>query len=148
MNHLTEEDQEDVACQGTYDDQPDFPDEDALPGDEDGDDLEVNVDTIPLPLEPTEADTDPFLVDRHPTRSITDVLAIPDHLIIIYAMVSWLHMQFHLPRIACNAVLVIFACLIKVLDPQLPSPFITLQSITRTLAVDPQIELLPVCPNC
>ena len=30
-NHLTEEDQENVVCQGTYDDQLDFPDKDTLP---------------------------------------------------------------------------------------------------------------------
>ena len=146
-NHLVDKDQEDVVCQENYDDQLDFPDEDDLPGVEDGDEVNININTTLHPSEP-DPDADPFLVDQHPTRSIADVLAIPDHLIIIYTMVSWLHMQFQLPRIACNAVLAIFACLVKFLDPQLPSPFITLPSITRTLAVDPQIELLLVCPNC
>jgi hypothetical protein len=148
-NHLAKEDQEDVTFQGTYDDQVDFPDEDALPGDEDldhGD--EINVNAIPPSSEPTEDDVDPFLVDRHPTRLITDVLAIPHHLLVIYVLVSWLHLQFHLPHIACNAVLAILACLIKFFDPHLPLPFISLQSVTRMLAVDPPIELLPVCPNC
>jgi hypothetical protein len=73
---------------------------------------------------------------------------IPDHLLVIYAVVSWLHLQFNLPCIACNAVLAFLTCLVMFFNPQISAPFITLQSITRNLAVDPCIELLPVCPKC
>lgn len=144
-NHLVEEDQ--LACQG-YDNQEDFPDEDTLAEDQDLDCGDEHSQAM-LPLsEPTQDDTDPFLVDRHPGHSIANVSNLPDYLLVIYAMVSWLHMQFSLPCVACNAVLAILACLVRSFNTQLAPPFITLPSITRDLAVDPSIELLPVCPNC
>jgi hypothetical protein len=88
------------------------------------------------------------MIKQHPTHSNANILDIPDHLIVIYAVVCWLHMQFKLPRIACNAILAILARLLRFFNPHLQSPFVTLPSATRTLAVDPPIELLPVCPNC
>lgn len=149
-NNPAEETHEEVACQGgTSDNQEEFPDEDELAGDQDlecGD--EIHNYAISPPSEPTEDTLDPFVVDRHPIQSNVNISAIPDHLLVIYAMVCWLHMQFSLPRIACNAVLAILACLVTLFDPQMTSPFITLPSIMRTLAVDPTIELLPICPNC
>jgi len=145
-NHLLEEDQRELAYQGACDNQEDFPDEDALVGDQD---LDCGDEHAMLPLsQPTEDDMDPFLVERHPGPSIANVSELPFHLVAIYAMVSWLHMQFNLPRIACNAVLAMLACLVTFFNPELELPFITLPSITRALAVDPLIELLPVCPNC
>jgi len=56
-------------CQGVYNDQEDFPDEDALAGDQDLDCGDKHA--FPLPSEPTEDDTDPFLVDQHPIHSFT-----------------------------------------------------------------------------
>jgi hypothetical protein len=45
-------------------------------------------------------------------------------------------------------VLAIMAYLITFLIPGITPPFRTLQSATRTLGVDPPIELLAVCPTC
>ena len=63
-------------------------------------------------------------------------------------MVSWLHLQFSLSRITCNAVLAILVYLLALLNPNIPHPFVTLQSATHSLGVDAHIELLPVCPTC
>ena len=49
---------------------------------------------------------------------------------------------------ACNALLCIFACFLTVLLPQLKVLFITLQSATNALRLDPPVSLLPVCPQC
>ena len=147
-NNLIEEAQEDLACQGTYN-QEYFHDEDAQLGGEHLDYGDATSNVATPPYEPTEDDPDPFLVNQHPlVPSNVNISDIPGHLLVIYTMVCWLHMQFHLPRIACNAVLAILACLVEALNPLLPLPFITLSSVTRTLAVDPSIQLLPVCPNC
>ena len=145
-NHLVEEDQGELAYQGAYDNQEDFPDEDALVGDQD---LDCGDEHAMLPLSlPTEDDMDPFLVEQHPGPSIANVSELPPYLVAIYALVSWLHMQFNLPRIACNAVLAMLACLVTFFNPQFELPFITLPSITCALAVNPSIKLLPVCLNC
>ncbi|KAG2029354.1 hypothetical protein BDR03DRAFT_1018499 [Suillus americanus] len=59
-----------------------------------------------------------------------------------------LHLQFHLPRVACNALLMIFACILIALAPTIDVPFITLQSSNRVLGVDTTVFTLPVCPTC
>ena len=148
-DHFAEEDQGGAAFQGGYDEQEDFPDEDALP-DQELDYGDEHTSTILPPSMHTEEDTDPFLVEQQHIDSNrdADILDTPDHLLAIYAMVSWLHLQFNLPRVACNAVLTILAYLVSFLNPQLVLPFITLPSIMRILALDPPIELLPVCPSC
>src|SRR5487761_1456186 len=89
----------------------------------------------PPPSVPSEDEPDPFLVS-HTTQSMANLQQIPDHLLVIYAMVSWLHLQFSLPRVACNALLVILSCLLVSLDLTIITPFITLQSATHTLGLD------------
>ncbi|KAG1852439.1 hypothetical protein DFJ58DRAFT_885236 [Suillus subalutaceus] len=78
----------------------------------------------------------------------TDLLHLPHHLLVIYALVSWLHLQFHLPRVTCNALLAILACILLSIAPAINTPFITLQSSNRVLGVDKTIYTLPVCPSC
>jgi len=95
-----------------------------------------------------EDNPDPFVIDHHIRQSTPDLQELPDHVVIIYAMVSWLHLQFSLSRIACNAVLAILVYLLALLNPNIPHPFVTLQSATRSLGVDAHIELLAVCPTC
>jgi hypothetical protein len=73
---------------------------------------------------------------------------MPEHLGLIYALVSWLHFQFSLPRVACNALLAFLACLLRFLRPDLSAPFVTLQSATRALGLNPAIQVLPICPKC
>lgn len=96
-----------------------------------------------------EDEPDPFIVEevRH-SRDDRDLTDIPPHLLTIYAVVSWLHLQFHLPRVACNALLTIFACILVALSPAIETPFVTLQSSSRVLGVDKSAYMLPVCPVC
>jgi len=145
-NHLVEEDQGELTYQGAYDNQEDFPDEDTLVGDQDLDCGDKHT-MLPLSL-PTEDDMDPFLVEQHPGPSIANVSELPSHLVTIYAIVSWLYMQFNLPHVAYNAVLTMLACLVTFFNLQFELLFITLPSITCALAINPSIKLLPVCLNC
>lgn len=122
----------DIDVDGPFDDQ-----------NEDEDDF------IIVPMDPDEDDPDPFMPEDGfnltPDRDLTD---LPPHLITIYALVSWLHLQFHLPRAACNTLLAIFGCILVALSPSIDTPFITLQSSHRVLGVDKNIFVLPVCPTC
>ena len=100
--------------------------------------------------EPTKDDTDPFLIDQPSIHLNVNVSELPKHPLIIYVMVCWFHMQFKLPQIACHAVLMILACLLTFFNPQLTPLFVTLSSITRSLAVNPSINWssLPKLPRC
>ncbi|KAG1747039.1 uncharacterized protein EDB91DRAFT_1079678 [Suillus paluster] len=128
------------------------------------DDLDVNIDVdaifddqdddedhsiTTLNTGPDEDEPNPFIVeevlDLKDNRDLTD---IPPHLLTIYMVVSWLHLQFHLPRVACNALLTIFACILILLLPAIKTSFITLQSSNRVLGVDKSAYTLPVCPIC
>jgi hypothetical protein len=102
----------------------------------------------PVLLEPNEDDFDPFVVERENRQNDHSLDDIPGYLLVVYATVSWLHLQFYLPRVACNALLAIIACLLRFLDPHMAVPFVTLISATRSLGVDTHMELLAVCPNC
>ena len=103
----------------------------------------------PFHSEPSEDELDPFVVESDISMPSTSVIQRgPDHLLVIYVIVAWLHMQFSLLRITCNALLVFLACLLTLLILGIQPPFITLHSATQTLGIDPQIILLSVCPNC
>ncbi|KAG1774333.1 hypothetical protein EV702DRAFT_1047888 [Suillus placidus] len=96
-----------------------------------------------------EDDPDPFIPDEGFSATNDWNLAdVPPHLLTIYAVVSWLHLQFHLPCVTCNALLTIFACILVALAPTIDVPFITLQSSNRVLGVDTTVFTLPVCPTC
>jgi len=87
-------------------------------------------------------------LNKQPVQSITNVSELPKHLLAIYVIVSWLHIQFNLPWVACNALLKILVCLVTFVSTQLAQPFVMLPSVTCSLAIDPSIDLLPVCPKC
>ena len=72
----------------------------------------------------------------------------PEHLLVVYMMVSWLHLQFHLPHAMCNVVLAFLALLFRFFSPAITQPFITLQSTMHALGIDPLVELLAVYPQC
>lgn len=115
---------------------------------EDPDDAEVGDAPVTSGHE-NEDDPDPFVTDDNLSSSCdTDLTHIPPHLLTIFALVTWLHLQFHLPRVACNALLAIVACLLLAVSPGIETPFLTLQSCTRVLGVDAPIYTLPVCPVC
>ncbi len=133
-----------------YEDGP----EDPLDLCEDPVDIPVHKDDIsayagPFHSEPNEDKPDPFVVESNNSMPpMSGIQRELDHLLVIYAIVAWLHMQFLLLRIACNALLAFLACLLTFLIPGTQLPFVTLHSATHTLGIDPQIHLLAICPNC
>lgn len=105
---------------------------------------------VPLMADPLQdEDTpDPFAVNDTFHSDDTDLSDIPIHLLTVYAVVSWLHLQFHLPRTACNALLTILRSILIAISPSIITPFVTLQSSNHVLGLDKPILLLPVCPSC
>ncbi|OBZ78707.1 hypothetical protein A0H81_00066 [Grifola frondosa] len=101
-------------------------------------------------------DPDPF----HCASSIVpniDIAGIAPHLVSIYALVCWLHLQHHLPRSACNVVLWAFALIIvavsQVACPGLPYivpalPVLTLKTASSLLGLEVAHQIFVVCPNC
>ncbi|KAG1758068.1 hypothetical protein EDD22DRAFT_957259 [Suillus occidentalis] len=114
-------------------------DDDPAELEDDGDvDVDFNIpedeedDGTLIITQPNEDSPDPFTVEEgFPSMNDTDLASIPPHLLSIYAVVSWLHLQFHLPRIACNALLAVFAC-----------------SSHRVLGVDTPTFTFLVFPSC
>ena len=101
------------------------------------------------PISDADEDSpDPFVVEYGREPHAPTWQEVPHYLLVIYAIVSWLHLQFNLPRVACNALLAFLASLLTFLNPGIVPPFITLQSAMRTLSVDSRIQWLAVCPKC
>ena len=142
------------ACEGEYvHEDDDFPDEDALFDNADlGNEGDRLTSLTPLISDATnsEHNHDPFVVehrDKQETANLEDP-DIPSHLLVVYTMITWLHFQFHLPHVACNAMLAFLALLFRFFSMDIAPPFITFHSATRALGVNPGIELLAVCPGC
>ena len=137
------------VCEGEYvHDDDDFLDEDDLDNPDLGNDGDHSISLGPHVSDATEHD--PFVVehrDKHGTGDLHEH-EIPSHLLIVYTMVTWLHFQFHLPHLACNAILAFLALLFRFFSVDLAPPFITLPSTTHALDVNPGVELLAVCPGC
>lgn len=115
-------------------------------------DIEDNTDEyedLSAPAQPGEDNPDPFLIpDDLSVEDTADLTHLPGHLLSIYALVSWLHLQYHLPRVTCNALLTILGFILLSISPNIETPFVTLQSSNRVLGVDKPIYTLPVCPSC
>lgn len=77
-----------------------------------------------------------------------DFASQPPHVLAIYAVTAWLHLQFHLPCVACQALLSIFALILLAICPSISTPLVTLHSTNHTLGLDKSIHTLPVCPSC
>ncbi|KIO00975.1 hypothetical protein M404DRAFT_29181 [Pisolithus tinctorius Marx 270] len=113
--------------------------------------------TLDLPDDDTthqstsEDDPDPFHSEHDYLRSGTsfqDLSSQPIYLIVVYMMTTWLHLQWHLPCAACNAVLSILSFLLLALCPTLAPPFVTLPSAMKVLGLDLPIHKLPSRPLC
>jgi hypothetical protein len=95
-----------------------------------------------------EDELDPFYCPEVFMSEDSHLLDHPPHITAIHAVVSWLHLQFHLPRIACNALLTIFSIILLSISTSIMTPFVTLQSSNNVLGIDKPIHTLPVCPSC
>lgn len=107
----------------------------------------------PILRDPSLADEnspDPFHIDATQSDSGT----ITRHntstpLFLLYLLVSWLHTHFHLPFLACNAVLVVVLQILHAAGfPLPPNPYRTLATVTLRLGVEPVFQILPVCGEC
>lgn len=90
------------------------------------------------PLTATESDSGS--ITRHNTST---------PLFLLYLLVSWLHTHFHLPFLACNAVLAVVLQILQASGCPLPlNPYRTLATVTLRLGVEPVFQVLPVCKEC
>ncbi|EED85404.1 predicted protein [Postia placenta Mad-698-R] len=67
------------------------------------------------------------------------------HLLWIYAVVTWLHLQFYLPHVACHVLLWMFVFLLAGIAPALECPFVTLKSANHALGLDVPYQILTLC---
>ncbi|KZT18076.1 hypothetical protein NEOLEDRAFT_1081034 [Neolentinus lepideus HHB14362 ss-1] len=136
------------------DEPPDLPDGDSdtpppTPIDIEDDGTIINEEVTVLVSEPLEDVIDPFYRDDDRLDGpSTDISVLAPHLLCIYALVTWLHLQFHLPRIACNAVLAALSYILLSIAPELDSPYVTLKAANHALGLDIPTHTLPVCPHC
>ena len=129
-------------------DNSDFLNEDNLDNPDLGNDSDHSISLRPLVSDATKHD--PFIVkyrDKHRTGNLHKH-EIPSHLLVMYMMVTWLHFQFHLPHLVCNAILAFLALLFRFFSVDLMLLFITLPSTTCALGVNPGVELLAIFPGC
>jgi len=91
---------------------------------------------------------DPFMLANITFNNPIDLSLQPPHLQAIYALVTWLWLQFHLPQVACQVTLAILACILFFLSPMIQIPLVTLASANRILSLNVPIHILPVCPTC
>ncbi|KAL4067434.1 hypothetical protein V8B97DRAFT_2025005 [Scleroderma yunnanense] len=115
-------------------------------------DIEEVIDlcNAPNPPEFLEDNPDPFQMDDNSRlcMNFKDLSVQPIYLLIIYMMTTWLHLQWHLPCAACNAMLSILSCLVFTLCPTLLTLFVILPSAMKVLGLDLQTYELPCCPSC
>ena len=138
--------------EGEYMHDDDFPDEDALLDNaaDLGNEGDHSTFLRPLRSDATDGEYnyDPFIVEHRDGIANLQEPQIPIHLLVVYTIITWLHFQFHLPRVACNAMLAFLALLFRFFSVDLALPFTTFHSATRALGVNPGVELLAVCPGC
>lgn len=102
-----------------------------------------------------ENDPDPFyqprdIDDMVPNSSAKSRVHTHPAIRLLYILVAWLHTHFHLPFIACRAILVIVAFIISTAATSFDTSetYKTLPSVLNHLGVNPDFVVLPVCPEC
>jgi hypothetical protein len=72
-----------------------------------------------------------------------------DGVYLLYMLVAWLHLQFHLPFRACTAVMQVFGLILKAFGMAIsPTPISSLPRIMTKLEIEPTFDILPVCSSC
>jgi hypothetical protein len=112
----------------------------------------INVQYLPQVFDTgtTQSEFDPF----HYAPNVK-ALRTPDNVhpncavFLIYTLVVWLHTQWHLPFVACNALLLVLRLVLVLAGASIDPPLcITLTSALRALDIDPNPRILPVCIGC
>ncbi|KAI0372361.1 hypothetical protein BV20DRAFT_978220 [Pilatotrama ljubarskyi] len=73
---------------------------------------------------------------------------VPLHLLCIYTIVPWLHLQFALPVAAANVLLLAFSVVLALVCPGSPAPFLTLKKVNTLMGLDVPYQSLAVCGGC
>ncbi|RXW14351.1 hypothetical protein EST38_g11510 [Candolleomyces aberdarensis] len=96
-----------------------------------------------------ENSPDPFIVPvPSPAEQHTDV-NVPPGIHLLYLLVTWLHVQFHLPFRACTALVNVVLLILRSFGVMFSTaPVTTLPRIMNKINVEPTIHLLPICPTC
>lgn len=96
-----------------------------------------------------EIEQDPFTPQTIPSSDDQSLLGTqPAHILAIYAAVTWLHLQYHLPRAGCHALLLIFSLVVGHLAPKAARPLVTPKAAERAIGLNTTVHILPRCPNC
>lgn len=84
------------------------------------------------------------------SRTLRSPVKGPLHrgLLLLYMLVAWLHLQFHLPFRACNVVLGVIPLIIRAFGATVGPSLSTLTSVLDSMELEPQVRILPVCPSC
>ncbi|THU96176.1 hypothetical protein K435DRAFT_819510 [Dendrothele bispora CBS 962.96] len=86
--------------------------------------------------------------------SVAPILGLTVHSVLLqlYTLVVWLHTHFHVPFLACNVVLFVVSNIVKAVDPSIIAPpvtfYSTLPTVLNHMGVEPDFQVLPVCPSC
>jgi hypothetical protein len=130
----------------------------------------IALDALPLRTVPTSDPRYPGENTPDPFKASPDAATVPSArqktastpLYILYMLVAWLHTQYQLAFKACDVMLVVIshilaaACQDREAGCQLPqayrasheAPYASLTSVITHLGVEPDFQVLPVCPRC
>jgi hypothetical protein len=68
---------------------------------------------------------------------------------LLYTLVAWLHLQFHLPLRACTVIVQVVMLILQLFGNIVePKPLTTPSAIFSVLGLEPEVEVLPICTNC
>lgn len=99
-----------------------------------------------------ENSPDPFAQEaneqpQYPSRS-TARGPVHHGLSILYMLVAWLHLQFHLPFRACNVILSVVPLIARAFGATVPAALTTLNGVLNAMDLEPNVRVYPVCPRC
>lgn len=66
----------------------------------------------------------------------------------LYMLVAWLHLQFHLPFCACNIILGVVPLIARAFGAAVPPALTTLNGVLDAMDLEPNVRVFPVCPRC
>ncbi|RXW12469.1 hypothetical protein EST38_g13387 [Candolleomyces aberdarensis] len=96
-----------------------------------------------------ENSPDPFLVPVISRNEQYTNVNVPPGIHLLYLLITWLHVQFHLPFRACTALINVVLLILKSYGVMFSTaPVTTLPRIMSKLNIEPTIHLLPICPTC
>jgi hypothetical protein len=111
---------------------------------------ENNWPAFPSDWDPANVQDDPYRYQPvvHPPRTPSDVHP-QSAVFLVYVVVTWLHTQWHLPFLACNALLAILKHIFILLGVAIEPPLCsTLGTAMKALNLDTAPRILSACIGC